>query len=78
MNYNKYKNYRKKDIYINENLNNWGYWIDSREISFIMTWNYHFLEDNLGFEYSRMRLLESESEIDDLRYILIAIWDLQE
>ena len=36
-----------------------------------MTWNYHFLGDNLRFEYSRARLLESESEVDDLEYILI-------
>ena len=43
-----------------------------------MTWDYHFLEDNLGFEYSKARLLELESEIDDLEYILIAVWDLRE
>ena len=59
-------------------MNNRDYWIKSQEISFIMTWNYYFLEDNLGFEYSKARLLELESEINDLECILIAIWDLWE
>ena len=43
-----------------------------------MTWDYHFLGDNLGFEYSKMRLLGLESEIDGLEYMLIAVWDLRE
>ena len=57
-------------------MNNWGYWIESQGINFIITWNYHFLEDNLRFKYLEIELLELESEIDDLEYILIAIWDL--
>ena len=66
-----------KERYISsKNSNNRGYWIESQEISFIITWDYHFSRDNLGFEYSKVRLLESRSEIDDLKYILIVIWGL--
>ena len=43
-----------------------------------MTWDYHFPGDNLRFEYSEVRLLESESEIDDLECMLIAVWGLWE
>ena len=68
-----------KERYISsKNSNNRGYWIESQEISFIMTWDYHFLRDNLGFKYSKARLLGSESEINDLEYILITIWGLWE
>ena len=64
----------KKDIYINKNSNNRDYWNKSQGINFIMIWDYHFLEENLGFEYLRIKLLELE--IDDLDYILIIIWNL--
>ena len=59
-------------------MNNRGYWIESQEINFIMIWDYHFLGDNLRFEYSKVGLLESGSEVDDLEYKLITIWDLWE